>query len=504
MGKYLSPENHKNYETKCALIFYPADESAFYLQAIRGQLSRLAFPWIWEGDEEKQREIAEIWLEHDNMTTDVFFSVDCEDVPVVTGEEPLNVNVNVDCDCGGGGCCNENIVNVQPPELTVIVDVDDTPPPGEYTDDGATPPPDFDTYEEYDAYKCQIAGRMAQDFANTIDSMQTLSGVAGLGGAILMQALFTTSALSGVIVGLMSIGMSAAGAVVLLVAAFVSLAIGGTVLFGYFGLVGAELRDNLDTLRCALYLATTEEEARQAFVDVTNDAVAATAIGSLENGDVFNEVLFRIIDILLPDEVLAVLFGLVDAAIGEGSYDCTGCQQGNESIVWVNPDGNVTFEINTPTEFRVSGTLLEQGVNNEISAAVSLQTAGRDIFGDGVIHGWEFYVEEISTTVPMDYYTEDCAALVDQNTSSKAVLLNSEGVDHNNKSVICHDGTLSGAGYDVEITTVSQDACEGSTGTTSNKAFLRLFNFIGGGQSDTIVMHLSSIFPLDANGERLT
>ena len=170
MGQYLSPPVPSDYVTKCAIIFYPADDGAFYLQALKGQLSKLALRWIWEGDDAKQREIADIWLAHDLMTDDVFFRLDCEDIPVVVGDEDLNINVSCNCGCGGAGsepttiiCYDSDgnpVVTPQPP-----VEPYQEPPVGDgwpvepaYDD----PPDGFADWTEFDVEACAAANGLWQ------------------------------------------------------------------------------------------------------------------------------------------------------------------------------------------------------------------------------------------------------------------------------------------------------------------------------------------------------
>ena len=170
MGQYLSPPNPSDYVTKCAIIFYPADDGAFYLQALKGQLSKLALRWIWEGNDAKQREIADIWLAHDLMTDDVFFRLDCDDIPLIVGDETLNINVNCNCGCGGAGsepttiiCYDSDgnpVVTPQPP-----VEPYQEPPVGDgwpvepaYDD----PPDGFADWTEFDVEACAAANGLWQ------------------------------------------------------------------------------------------------------------------------------------------------------------------------------------------------------------------------------------------------------------------------------------------------------------------------------------------------------
>lgn len=170
MGQYLSPPAPSDYQTKCAIIFYPDDNGAFYLQALKGQLSKLALRWIWEGDDEKQREIADIWLAHDLMTDEVFFRLDCEDIPFIIGDEDVNINVNCNCGCGGAGgepttiiCYDSDGNPIVTPQLPVEP-YQPTPDDGEWPQNPAedSPPSGFADWTEFDAEACAASNGLWQ------------------------------------------------------------------------------------------------------------------------------------------------------------------------------------------------------------------------------------------------------------------------------------------------------------------------------------------------------
>ena len=127
MGKYLSPPE-TSYQTKCAVIMYPHDDGAFFLNALRGQLSYLKKWYAWEGDRGHTNEIAQIWAIHDAMTDEIFFRADCEDIPLIVGDEDMNVNVNVQCSGNGGCCCDTNNYLFPDTENPEIEDFPEFPP----------------------------------------------------------------------------------------------------------------------------------------------------------------------------------------------------------------------------------------------------------------------------------------------------------------------------------------------------------------------------------------
>lgn len=163
MGKFLSPPSLDNVKTRCAIIFYPDDGAAFFSSALRGQLSELCRPYIWEGDREFTRAISELWIQTDLLTDDVFWRTDCELVGLITGEESMNINVNVTC-----GCCNS-----QPADTLICYDRNGNPilpPESEPIEQNSpvggdwpmqpvedAPPADFDTWDDYDTNACAAA-----------------------------------------------------------------------------------------------------------------------------------------------------------------------------------------------------------------------------------------------------------------------------------------------------------------------------------------------------------
>lgn len=185
MGKFLSPPFPIAYATKCAIILYPADDGGFFLDALRGQLSELGRGYIWEGDREQQEEIAQIWIMHDMMTDNVFFKLNCEDVPLITGDESMNVNVNVNCGCCNGGVSGSNLVCYDQYGNAVISPAPYVPDPlnpsgGDWPMNPGTdyPPTDFDNWTEYDTNACQASNAI---YKLVILILTAAYGIAGLG-----------------------------------------------------------------------------------------------------------------------------------------------------------------------------------------------------------------------------------------------------------------------------------------------------------------------------------
>lgn len=327
MSGYLLPENIEPEEDACVLVFYP--NAPEYKQALLGSLTGLCVWNVWQrtGDDSGSR-AANRWKESILRTLESNISCDVLDVVDEDGNVAINVTVQQQQSCASG-CCSPDSWDVTEhlPGAKDYPSADEIPslPDGTY-DDGTIVPDGFADRAEYDDYKCQLAGQMVDDFVKTIGSMQTLGGVLGLLGPILGIGFSTGASATGyVFAGLMAVGMTASSAATLMIGSFFLIAAAGLGLFAYFGHVHSELLPLRADMRCDLYNATTPAAARQVFVAYTNDAVTAAALGSLENGDFFTEILFQIVDILIPNELVAGLFELVDSFVGDREYDCSGC-----------------------------------------------------------------------------------------------------------------------------------------------------------------------------------
>lgn len=200
MGQYLSPPNPGDFETKCAIIFYPDDDGAFYLNALRGQLSELAAWWVWEGDRQKRDEISQIWLEHDLMTDAVFFRIDCDDVPLVLGDEKVNINVTTNCGCCDGPSFNDELSPIVDPEAEFPDDVrDGTDPNGDVpetlTDIG------IETWSEFDERACKMATAFVELLIRLIASMDGAGNIASKVGGLLALLSYAAPGTYATIVG---------------------------------------------------------------------------------------------------------------------------------------------------------------------------------------------------------------------------------------------------------------------------------------------------------------
>jgi len=236
MGKYLSPES-LDYETKCAVIFYPKDDGDLFLAALRGQLTRLESFWVWEGSRQFTEEIAYIWALHNVMSEDAWYKVDCADIPILTGDEVMNVNVNVsNCGCGCGcGCGGSGGQGGQPFGINPL-----EPPPSN------TPAiPSSDPVEDIDQWKCDAANQLWDDW------YQFFQEVGIVGGA----GLATVTALAQIAVAF-TILTAGVGFLLVLIAG-IAINVAG----GVMGLTKDWMELHKDGLICAIVSATSPAQA---------------------------------------------------------------------------------------------------------------------------------------------------------------------------------------------------------------------------------------------------
>ncbi|RMG89846.1 MAG: hypothetical protein D6706_20535 [Chloroflexi bacterium] len=242
----------------------------------------------------------------------------------------INVNVDVSTGCGCG-CGSGGSNGTQAAPLTNG---------GTWT----TPVPtvsepqafdDWGTEDDYRKYKCELSNRIVSDLTDTLASWQSLTlGLIGAGGAGL-YALFSAGTAGGMITGLMSLGLSAAASVWVLVGLFITLLVLGVTGFAWFSKLAATV--DKQRLICRLYWAEDDATARQAIRD--EFGVATQVL--VDDGDIpdaAKSVVLEIVDALVPEELLASLFQIIaevtDLLGGGGGYDCSGCAQGDLGVTW--------------------------------------------------------------------------------------------------------------------------------------------------------------------------
>lgn len=329
MGKYLSPtlEQVEEAKIKCAIIYYPSDDGLFFQQAVRGALAELRFWYKWEGDEQLTDAISQRFIETDLLTDTVFFIKDCEILEEIIedGEVAINVNVNQDCGCGcsggaGGGSGFENFFYPQPNNGVEVPSV----PIDEPVDDGQAVPDGFDNYDEYREYKCRVATQIVDDFIETVQNMQTLGGLASVfsGFALLVQ-LGIPITYSGVVTGIVAVGLSVTGSFALLAAILFGIALLGSIVWSYFNEIGDNLVANRTAFICEVLNASNITEVRQVFYAHMDAAVVNLAI---DDGvrDYLREAVVGLVDALVPAEIIIMIFQQVQN-VGREDFDCSTC-----------------------------------------------------------------------------------------------------------------------------------------------------------------------------------
>lgn len=250
------------------------------------------------------------------------------------------VNLYVNCGTTGGG-------GVGPGGGPIIEPEPEQPPTGEV-------PPGFPndwTYQDYLAYKCRAANKIIDDLIATCNNMTTISGLAGVVGAAALYAFLQTSLLSGVLVGLMMVGFSAATAAAIIIAALVAIVLAGGGALAYFGNLADNLADDKEQIVCDLFESESAEGARTATEGHIDDAIQ----GIVGIDEWSSDKLNSIVKALMGYSVYNYLF-TYDATVNlyVGSIDCDVCGEepcaegiimitGTIQSSTVNQDGSVTY-----------------------------------------------------------------------------------------------------------------------------------------------------------------
>jgi len=441
MGKYLSPASPISYSQKCAVIIYPHDDNGFFLHAVRGQLSALARPFIWEGDREQTDEIAQIFTITDLATDDVFFGLDCDLLPLILGDEPMNINVNCNCGCTGGETATIYCYGSDgEPQLTPQLPQEPVPPtPDGYefpVDPEVDEPPDgSSTWEEYDIGICLAANWMWLTARAILVTAETLADVAT-----------TLVALVVVIVPLLPASWVAAAsgwtmmeALRMLVRLFAS-----EQATDIINEIVAWLDNEKDEIICTIYSHRYDWRgipagliiAAQNYIELslTLDEEEQNAVQSL-----INYLFFWTIFVAVGIEHTVDLTGVT---IPE-PYDCELCEL-NENIVFAagNKGSGSTFDVQsqTPNSCHAEGYLAQYGAGNYIWGWIGTTLSVETLFPTVAAHGIEFVLDEYSSSDP----TGPALKVLDDTLIS----------DARNKTgyrFVCHDGTLPESGYDEAI-----------------------------------------------------
>ena len=340
MGKFLSPtlQQAENAKIKCAVIFYPDDDGAFFLSAVRGQLSHLRFGYMWEGETELTDAISQKFIEADLMTDERFFIEDCEGLLkyLDTGDGDMgNVTVNVDNCCGDG---------YSVPNITIPIDIDiGNPPSGDgFTDDTTTTyPDDFTDRAEYEAYKCAVATQFHEDVSDFMLHMSGLTNALNWVGD-LVQTLLSSAEYWNENFGVFIRRVFAvAKAWNRLVNKLVELSNLGTIGVNWaipWQTIRPDWEAEKDDIICGLYTSSNANAANIFLRNWIDDKVD-TAWGSNPSGH--NEVVYRDSILALYDEIIDsnVLQALFEDSgnIGVSGADCSMCQTSGGDYTYTFP-----------------------------------------------------------------------------------------------------------------------------------------------------------------------
>lgn len=324
---YLIPETLPD-GLRCFMIAIPDDD--LFLWQFMGAY-RFFGTWVaWERDAAKRgTAVAELWRQAIEWTeghmcdlpdyTEIFGAWPFEGMAVSLAE----ISAKLD-----------GLQSSQSQSQTITLynqccgQVDGLPAPPAWVDDGnagtgglPTDPPDetWSTPEEYAAYKCRAANKLVDDFVLTLMGLTSFSGIIGTIGAVYAAALLNTSALSGMIVGLMALGLTASGAVTLLLGVFIAMVLAGESVILFIGDVASGL--NKAELVCLLMDSSDTGQAKAAFTAAT--AVALADVDAGDHAGLLAQFFARLLTVIVPESTMQILFTYDESIdIYEPQEDC--------------------------------------------------------------------------------------------------------------------------------------------------------------------------------------
>jgi hypothetical protein len=308
---FIPPEHADIPEDVCMLVFVPNDPHA--IAAFWGQFEDLGLwtTWARTGDS-RARDIALRYKQSINESLDLHDEVGCM--------SPLTINVN----CGSQTNCSQLIqfdldlaIHIGAEDLADIVAL-----PGGNIDNGYLPPTQ-ETYSEYLTLKCAYANQMATDIYNSWDNLASLGLSAGAIGLQAFGVMLSTgsfvSALTGLVGGIVTSGTL--GTVAL--GAFVGLgALFGIAAYGYFEQLQAAM--SINDLRCALYGATSAEDARKRVADTFYEFGVSAGLVPIAQGELVDAFVY-VAKTLTPVTILEPLFDATPYTLALPVADCTLC-----------------------------------------------------------------------------------------------------------------------------------------------------------------------------------
>lgn len=188
------------------------------------------------------------------------------------------------------------------------------------------PPNGFDTWGEYQTYKCKAANKLVDDLISTINNLTSVPGVvaglsAGLAYMIVQAALFATGS-AAIAEGLIALGLASASGVAIAISALVALVVFSAAALAYFLDVASNLGDNKEAIVCGLFNARSVEEALTVIQLAVDDAFVGI-VGPVEGAsDLMNKAIMAFMGTAVLNSLFEDTPGVSDYV---GSVSCFVC-----------------------------------------------------------------------------------------------------------------------------------------------------------------------------------
>lgn len=378
-NRYLLPANANPEADRCVIVFIPDEPE--YLRAFMGSLGFLATWVAWEKDPEHRAMIAsQRWKQANLRTLETLDFLDCELIEELIEDGDMAINVNNQISCGGCGNCGECLsptgtysplpTQPQPDSIPPLNALPETMPTEENF------PPEFPTYPDYLDYRCSVSRQIAVDIRNTFSNMQTFAGLVGMGAAALGAYIASASVVGGLITGLLGVGLLATGVIWAIVGILVSFTVIAVGLFVYMTPLYNEIVIGLDEITCIIFNGPDTETVKANLTAFFESALVGIAYENTVEEGVFTISILKIIDYLIPGDLLGLLNGTVTeldefiSAEAKG-FNCAIC--GDIGIVgaWVyesstgSNDPDLTVHSVGSHAWSISGTMNRQAINFE-------------------------------------------------------------------------------------------------------------------------------------------
>lgn len=281
--------------------------------------------------------------------------------------EALDKIANKPCGCGGGP---------QSPG--------GSGPADELGPETGPPPAGFDSWTQYNDYKCRVANWIVDGLIETFGIFNSFSGTSSFVGVVGVVELARQALLVSGTAGAMGVGTIVAGLAstwYLIAAALILLAVAGVAAWAVFGNLVEAIETNRQDLVCALK-NSTPSTVRPEFMDVMNAAM---------DGWATQDILADLVEYFLPNEVTNHLFVKEDSLTTYNKDTDCGCNNCLPELYLGSfvSTGPGTFDLTT-TSYTSTGYKL--GVNFKDTGAwcganiTSISVLSGGLTGPGVQH----------------------------------------------------------------------------------------------------------------------